>query len=395
MIRMQSVTTTARRGRTALTDITLDLHPGSATAVVGEGGTSLLGLVNRLVEPTSGRIEWDDKPLRQYRKATLRRAVGWWSRPEGLFAELSVFDNIAVVPHRLGWQEQVQRSRVFELLELLGVPRTVATLSPPELPRVQRALVALARALAASPEVVLGDDPLAGFSPDEAAQLAEIARRVQPDWGDIWLVATGSVDVGIVLADRLVVLDEGRIAQQGTVADVIEVPLSPRVADLIGPHRGARALALRPAAELQPQRVATVRDPRSARAGEPTLVVDANAQPVAWTRGIVAADGEVATDPLGVSFVPKTDTLRDALEAVLTSPTGLGVAVGEHGRYLGVIDADAIRTVDLRYRAEVSQARADQAFALRKAARSATPDEQPAVAEDADAPDESQQAAET
>lgn len=163
------------------------------------------------------------------------------------------------------------------------------------------------------------------------------------------------------------------------------------------------------------------RHTRSARPGVPTLVVDANAQPLAWTRGVIAPDGEVATDPLGVSFVPTTDTLRDALEAVLTSPTGLGVAVGEHGRYLGVVDADAIRTLDLRYRAEAAEARAEQAYQRREAERQAAehasseddpagteqsvepaaeaapvvPEEQTAPAVDAEAPDESQRAAES
>ncbi|MGJ3508980.1 ATP-binding cassette domain-containing protein [Enemella sp. A6] len=379
MIRFEAVGTRARRGQRALDEISLTLPAGARVALFGPAGagkSTLLGLMNRMVEPRSGTITWDDKPLRNHRRSDLRTAVGWWSRPEGLFVERSVLDNIVVVLERLGWEEHLQRQRAFELLEQLGLPRAVAVRGPDELPVDQQALVALARALAAAPEVVLGDDPLRDLSPEAAGTVASAARRVQPDWGDRWLVATRDLDQAIALADRLVVLDDGRILQDGPVAEVVDLPANERVAELIGPDRGVRSLALMPAAELVPVRVATVRDPKSARPGTPTLVVDRQAQPLAWTQGNPAPDGEVLTAGLGASFTPTTDTLRDALEAVLTSPTGLGVAVGEHGRYLGVVDADAIWKLVTRRRAEVAEARAEQAYAEREAARKA-----PAAAE--------------
>ncbi|NLT31030.1 MAG: ATP-binding cassette domain-containing protein [Propionibacterium sp.] len=374
MIRFESVSTKARRGQRGLHDISLTLPVGAKVALFGPAGagkSALLGLVNRLVEPKSGALTWDEQPLRSHRRSALRAAVGWWSPPEGLFGERSVLDNIVVALQRLGWEEHLQRSRAFELLEQLGLPRSLAVRGPAELPADQQALVALARALAAGPEVVLGDDPLRDLPDEAAGMVAVTARRAQAEWGDRWLVATRNLDQAIALAERLVVLDDGRILQDGPVAEVVELPANARVAELIGPDRGVRALALLPAADLVPVRVATVRDPKSARPGAATLVVDRQAQPLGWTRGNPAPDGEVLTAGLGTSFTPATDTLRDALEAVLTSPTGLGVAVGVHGRYLGVIDADAVWQLAATRRAEVAEARAEQAYAEREAARAA------------------------
>ena len=343
MIEFESVGKTFRDGTAAVVDLSLVVPTGTVTVLVGPagcGGTTALQMVNRLVEPTSGRILWDGSPLRSRRRTALRRQIGYVAQGGGLFPHRTVVDNIGTVPSLLGWTRSKTRRRALELLDSVGLERGLADRYPAQLGEGQQQRVALARALAADPPVVLMDEPFAAADPAVRRELHTSFLDLQRSTARTVLLVTHDVDEAVALGDQVAVLQaDGHLAQVGSPQELLEHPADSFVAGFVGRDRGYRALSFAPASALDLGSVPVVRDAGSAAADRPTLVVDADARPVGWVEP--AGPGEVR--PLGATFEVESGTLRSALDAALTSPYGLAVGVSAAGgRYAGVATADAI-----------------------------------------------------
>jgi osmoprotectant transport system ATP-binding protein len=343
VIEFESVSKTYRDGTHAVADLSLVVPTGKITVFVGPSGcgkTTTLRMVNRMLEPTSGRILWDGAPLKSKRRTTLRRQMGYVIQSGGLFPHRTVLENIGTVPGLLGWQKPKVRSRGLELLDAVGLDRKLGDRYPAQLSGGQQQRVGVARALAADPLVMLMDEPFSAVDPVVRSELHEFFLGLQRELSKTIILITHDIDEAIKLGDQVAILRVGgRLAQVGTPQELLEQPADAFVEGFVGKDRGYRALSFMPASALDLRSVKLVRDAATAGGDEPVLVVDSDAAPQGWIDS--ARGGHLLR--MGAVFDPQTDTLRVALDSALTSPVGLAVAVNrETGRYVGVVSADEI-----------------------------------------------------
>jgi osmoprotectant transport system ATP-binding protein len=299
--------------RPAVADVTLRVEPGELVVLLGPSGcgkTTLLKLTNRLYEPTAGRILLDGTDVRDLPATTLRRRMGYVIQQAGLFPHLRVGDNVAVVPRLLHWDKARIRRRVDELLELVGLPPAeYRRRYPTQLSGGEQQRVGLARALAADPTTLLMDEPFGALDAITRARLQEELRRIHARFGQTILFVTHDIEEAVRLADRIVVMREGRVVQFDTPLRIVLEPVDAAVADLVGAGDVLRRLSLLPVvAALRPL---SVRDPRPPRAGEPT--------------------------------VRRQATLRAALAVLLERGADRLVVVDEDARPVGTLDLRAIQ----------------------------------------------------
>jgi osmoprotectant transport system ATP-binding protein len=343
VIEFESVGKTYRDGTAAVVDLSLVVPSDKITVIVGPSGcgkTTTLRMVNRMLEPTSGRILWDGQPLKSRRKTTLRRQMGYVIQSGGLFPHRTVVENIGTVPGLLGWNKAKTRARSVELLDSVGLDRKLADRYPAQLSGGQQQRVGVARALAADPLVMLMDEPFSAVDPVVRGELHDFFLGLQRQLSKTIIMITHDIDEAIKLGDQVAILRVGgRLAQVGSPQQVLEEPADAFVEGFVGKDRGYRSLSFMPASRLELEQVRVVRDAASSDGAGPTLLVDGDAAPQGWV------DRDRADGPLrlGSVFDPEEDTLRVALDAALTSPVGLAVAVTRStGRYAGVVTVDRI-----------------------------------------------------
>jgi osmoprotectant transport system ATP-binding protein len=215
---------------------TLTVGSGEVVALVGASGagkTTALKLVNRLLMPDGGDVLVQGTSTREWDPIRLRRSIGYVMQEVGLFPHLTVADNIAVVPRLEGWDERRVRERVLGLLDLIGLPSgTFGTRWPDELSGGQRQRVGVARALAADPPVLLMDEPFGALDPVTRHQLHDEFRRLQSTLRKTVVLVTHDMVEAIALADRIGVLDQGRLIWSGAAQSIVRAD-DPRVRMLV------------------------------------------------------------------------------------------------------------------------------------------------------------------
>lgn len=240
-------------GRTALAGVDLTVVRGEFVALVGGSGsgkTTLLKTINRLVEPDVGRVRVGGEDVREVRPAILRRKIGYVFQEIGLFPHLTVAENICVTPRLLGWDKARLLRRVNELLDLVALPREVAPLAPVQLSGGQRQRVGVARALAAEPAIMLMDEPFGALDPLTRDTLGADYRALHDRLGLTTVMVTHDVAEAVLMADRLVVLREGRILAEGEPARLAQGGGDPDVRALLeAPRRQADRLRAKLAGE--------------------------------------------------------------------------------------------------------------------------------------------------
>jgi osmoprotectant transport system ATP-binding protein len=344
----------------AVTDLSLTIPAGEICVLVGPSGcgkTTTMKMINRLIEPTSGRITIDGVDVVRQPAVELRRRIGYVIQQVGLFPHLTVAENVAVVPRLLRWPETRVRQRIDELLELVGLTSTdYRSRYPAALSGGERQRVGVARALAADPPVMLMDEPFGAVDPILRDRLQNEFLRLQAKVRKTVVFVTHDVDEAIKMADRIAILQRGGIlAQYDTPDAILANPASDFVDRFVGADRGLKRLSLarvRDLPLLQPVLV----QPGEARAeirrrlAEPdalgyALLVDDRNRPVGWIgHGELAGDGPITTDAVmpDATLLQPESTLRDALSALLLSGVQLGVVVDEDGGALGAISVDQI-----------------------------------------------------
>lgn len=220
-----------------LDDVSFEVNAGELLAVIGASGagkTTLLKLVNRLLEPTRGRVRVGGDDVAKRDPITLRRSMGYVFQRFGLFPHLTLAENIAVGPRLLGWPPADVAARSDELLELLGLPpATFRARLPGELSGGQQQRVGLARALAARPRIMLMDEPFGSLDPATRDQLQSSYRRLHDELGLTTLLVTHDVAEALLLADRVLVLHEGRVAQLAAPRALLHEAQPPAVSRLL------------------------------------------------------------------------------------------------------------------------------------------------------------------
>ena len=243
--------------RPAVDHIDLDVTPGEFVVLLGPSGsgkTTLLKMVNRIYEPTSGEVHIDGVNVLTLNVSELRRHIGYVIQQTGLFPHMRVGANIAVVPKLLKWDGSRIARRVRELLELVGLPpERYADRYPSQLSGGEQQRVGLARALAAEPPTMLMDEPFGALDAITRARLQDELKRIHRQFSQTILFVTHDIEEAVRLADRIVVMRDGRIVQVDTPLEIVTHPADPFVSELVGAHDVLRRLSLMPAlAAMEP-----------------------------------------------------------------------------------------------------------------------------------------------
>ena len=232
----------------AVHDVDLTVAAGEFAVLLGPSGcgkSTLLRTINRLVEPTSGTVLIDGADVRAGDATALRRGIGYVIQAVGLFPHYTVAENVGVVPRLLGWDDARVRARVDELLALIRLdPARYRDRKPRELSGGEAQRVGVARALAAEPRVLLMDEPFAAVDAIVRASLQDEIARVHRELGTTIVFVTHDVDEALRLADRVVVMNAGRVVQAGPPAEILEHPADAFVRELVGIDAESRRLAL-------------------------------------------------------------------------------------------------------------------------------------------------------
>lgn len=217
-----------RADRNAVDDVSVEIPAGSFSVLLGPSGcgkSTLLRTVNRLVTPQSGRIFVGDDDVAALDPVALRRGIGYVIQAVGLFAHMTVAQNIGVVPSLLQWDTARIAARIDELLSLVGLdPARYRSRYPRELSGGEQQRVGVARAIAAEPAVLLMDEPFGAVDAIVRRSLQDEIRRIASALNTTILFVTHDVDEALRLADRIVVMREGRIEQSGTPEEILRNP---------------------------------------------------------------------------------------------------------------------------------------------------------------------------
>jgi osmoprotectant transport system ATP-binding protein len=233
----------------AVDDLSLEIPAGSFCVLVGPSGggkTTALKMVNRLIPFDSGEIRIDGRSIHDLPVTELRRGIGYVIQQVGLFPHMTVSENVATVPHLLGWPKSETAARTAELLDLVGLEADYAKRYPAELSGGQRQRVGLARALAADPPVLLMDEPFGALDPITRHRLQLEMLRLHNEVAKTIIFVTHDIDEAILLGDRIAILREGGVLVQYDTPDaILKQPADDFVAQFIGEDRALRRLALR------------------------------------------------------------------------------------------------------------------------------------------------------
>lgn len=313
-------------------------------------------MINRLIEPTSGRILIGDDDVTHRDPDELRRHIGYVIQGAGLFPHYTVGENIAIVPRLLKWEKQRIAARVDELLDLVNLePAQYRDRYPRELSGGQQQRVGVARALAADPPVLLMDEPFGAVDPITRQHLQDELLRLQDELHKTIVFVTHDFDEAVKVGDRIAILTEGsRIVQYDKPEEILANPADDFVRGFVGHGAALKQLTLTRVrnVELHEAAVAHVGDDpadaiRTAQAidREHVIVLDQHDRPLRWLSLSELSDAhslERVTRDENLEKVSTSSTLNDALDVMLTSSHGVVVVTGRRNAYQGVIRVETI-----------------------------------------------------
>ncbi|MFP5313829.1 MAG: ABC transporter ATP-binding protein [Actinomycetes bacterium] len=372
MISFRNVSKHYGGGTAAVENLSMDIDRGAITVLVGPSGcgkTTSLRMINRMVEPTSGSILVDGQDIAAQRASELRRSMGYVMQSSGLLPHRTVLDNITTVPRLNGVSKPEARKRAAELLDVVGLASALGKRYPGQLSGGQQQRVGVARALAADPPILLMDEPFSAVDPVVRHELQEELLRLQRDLAKTIVFVTHDIDEATVLGDKVAVFATGgRLAQYAAPEEILRAPVDDFVAGFVGRDRGFRRLSFQagdgvPIHPVETIRVHLLADPDTPVGSSWTLAVDDDGRPQGWVPQAKREEIRSGTDLVpGGSLYRRGDSLRRALDAALSAPSGLGVAVDDDGRVIGVVQA--VEVLELIEEARLDRGRADHNTAV-------------------------------
>ncbi|MCU4183069.1 betaine/proline/choline family ABC transporter ATP-binding protein [Acidiferrimicrobium sp. IK] len=358
MIRLEAVTKRYDDGTVAVDNLDLDVAAGELCCLVGPSGsgkTTTMRMINRLIEPTSGRIFLDGEDVTHSDPVQLRRRMGYVIQQVGLFPHLTIADNVGTVPRLLGWDRSRIKARTSELLELVGLdPDRFAKRYPSELSGGQRQRAGVARALAADPPVLLMDEPFGAIDPITRDRLQGEFHRLQQELGKTVVFVTHDIEEAVRLGTRIAVLaDGGRLEQYDTPAQILGSPATPFVAEFVGADRGLKRLTVTSIDTADLDRPPLV-GPDDTMAAARLLLADARLPWAVVIDGNGALRGWIGEKDLygdGLvgdrthrmeAWVPADATLKQAFAEMLQHDAGWVAVLDQDGTYVGVLTPDLL-----------------------------------------------------
>ena len=341
----------------AVDGLSLDIAEGETVALVGPSGcgkTTTLKMINRLIEPTGGRLLLDGTDVLQRDPVDLRRGIGYVIQQTGLMPHRTVRQNMATVPNLLGWSDEQTAPRIEELTEIFDLDPELLDRYPAELSGGQRQRVGVARALAADPPVMLMDEPFAAVDPIVRARLQDQFLDIQERLNKTIVFVTHDIDEAIKLSDRIAILNVGaKLEQYAPAEEILREPANDFVREFVGAERGLKRLALIKVGDIPLEYgpvvapTATADQARQAieAGGFDFVSVIADGELLGWVdRDMLAGKATVAdsTPRPFTAYVTARDSLRQALDSIVTSRTGVAVVATEGQRYKGILTLERI-----------------------------------------------------
>jgi osmoprotectant transport system ATP-binding protein len=351
MIRLEGVSKKYDDGTVAVHDLDLDVPEGETVVLVGPSGcgkSTTLKMVNRLIEPTSGRILLAGEDVTHVDPVKLRRRMGYVIQQTGLFPHQNIAANVATVPKLMGWDRKRVNARVNEMLELVGLePGTYAKRYPHQLSGGQRQRVGVARALAADPPVLLMDEPFGAVDPIVRERLQGEFIRLQREVRKTVLFVTHDLDEAVRMGDRIAVFSQGgHLEQYDAPARLLGSPATDFVASFVGADRGLKRLSVtmieqsdldHPPVVHTTNRVAEATSSLRAAGARWGVVLDDEDALHGWISADETGDGTVAERARRMeAWVPVGANLKMAFAEMLQHDAGW-VAVLDGDRYVGVL----------------------------------------------------------
>lgn len=339
----------------AVRELTMDIPAGEIVVFVGPSGcgkTTTMKLINRLIEPTAGRIYLDGTDVTEVDPDHLRRQIGYAIQQTGLFPHRTVAENIATVPKMLGWDSRRIDTRVDELLNLVGLePAQFRDRYPKQLSGGQQQRIGVARALGGDPDVMLMDEPFGAIDPLNRESLQNELLRIQAELGKTIVFVTHDIDEAIKMGDRIAIFREGgQVAQYDTPERILAQPADEFVSDFLGSGAAVKRLSLIRLDAVDIPDWPTIdsgdgREQRLAAAQRASkdflLVLDTEGRPTGWLPRRSAADSDEVI-PL-ISPLGPRHNLFEALSQMLSLNSSAAVVIDDDGRYRGVLELDSIR----------------------------------------------------
>jgi osmoprotectant transport system ATP-binding protein len=356
-IRLEGVSKVFPDGTVGVAELDLTFAAGELTVLVGPSGcgkTTTMKMINRLIEPSTGRILLGGEDVTRADPDRLRRRIGYVIQSIGLFPHQTVRTNVGTVPRLLGWDRQRTRARVDELLETVGLdPAAHGDRYPAQLSGGQRQRAGVARALAADPPVLLMDEPFSAVDPVVRDRLQSEFLRLQQAVRKTIVFVTHDIEEAVRIGDRIAVMSSGgHVEQFATPAELLGKPASPFVADFVGADRGLKRLAVTGIDTADLERPPVVRvdddlaDARAAleQAGARWAVV---LDDIGNLHGWLSADRATGAGTVGSAarrmeaWVPVDASLKTAFATMLQMEAGW-VAVLDGARFLGVLTPESL-----------------------------------------------------
>lgn len=294
-------------GQVAVDGLSLTVNTGEICVLIGPSGcgkTTSMRMINRMVEPDSGRIEVGGRDVTKIDAVELRRSIGYVIQQVGLFPHMTIGENIATVPKMLGWDAARIVKRVDDLLALVHMePGLYRDRFPRELSGGQKQRIGVARALAADPPVMLMDEPFGAIDPITRAMLQDEFLRILRELGKTIVFVTHDIDEAIRMGSRIAILRAGKVVQYDTPERILARPADAFVQAFVGGDRSLKRLALLTASSCM----------------------------------------DAGTPAINAPRLPATAPLRDALSAMLDAGAADAGIVDANGKPLGRVTLEAIR----------------------------------------------------
>jgi osmoprotectant transport system ATP-binding protein len=362
MIRLENLTKVfPGQDEPAVDDLSMEIYEGEIVVLVGPSGcgkTTTMKMINRIIEPTSGRIFLEGEDVTKVNPDNLRRRIGYVIQQIGLFPHMTIAENIATVPKMLGWDKKRISDRIDELLEIVSIDLSYRDRYPKELSGGQRQRIGVARAMAADPQVMLMDEPFGAIDPITRERLQDEFLRLQQEIKKTIVFVTHDIDEAIKMGDRIAILkQQSKIAQYDTPENLLTNPANDFVEDFIGPGASIKRLRLTKVREIETadwpvarlsEGQDAVREKLRESGRDHVLLLDERDRPRRWVNvNELERDGgplEEAGRPV-VAIVDCEASLFETLDAMVVSHKGSAVVVNEEGAYLGVVDFEKVLEV--------------------------------------------------
>ncbi len=365
MIEFKNLTKRFPGGKIAVDSLNLTFNDGEFIVFIGTSGsgkTTSMRMINRMIEPTSGEILIDGKNIKHMNAVELRRQIGYVIQQIGLMPHMTIFDNIVMVPKLLKWPVEKQKKIAEELIQKVALPLDFLERYPSELSGGQQQRIGVIRALAADQDIILMDEPFGALDPITRDSLQELVKDLQRELGKTVVFVTHDMDEALKLADRIVVMQDGKVVQFDTPDNILMNPANAFVENFIGEERLSQArtnfrtveqIMIRgPVSVSSDQNLSEAIRLMRTRRVDSLFVTDADdillgmlsVEAIDTNRRRPVTVGEVMSE---VSFVREGTLVRDALQRILKLGYKNIPVVNENNQLIGLITRTSI--VDMVY----------------------------------------------